>query len=133
MKITNKTKEAFRKLYGKPMTEREIREKIKKVKDFIKLRDSIKTPSNSWLVHLNSIEEAKSIIDEFQIKNETNNALWDYFHIIVWHKGLCLIRWIIENKSLAKQLSSYEWISDVPENLDKKVRKSIKDISKNYN
>lgn len=54
------------------------------------------------------------------------NAFWEYLHLIIWHKGIDRVDWILQNKSLVNEIIKYESKIHVPDELDERIWNSIR-------
>jgi hypothetical protein len=70
------------------------------------------------------IKDAYDYLMSLEIPS-VGNALWDYLHLMIWHQGIDRVDWILSNKELIQEIIKYEWKTQVPEEIDKKVWETV--------
>ena len=68
--------------------------------------------SDAWGSYLKIVEDSREAIDKIMTGKPMGLLLNQYIHALVWHKGVCIARWIIENKDLVRKLNNIKRFSD---------------------
>ena len=63
-----------------------------------------KYAENSWESYKALVKKADKVLDGKPVNANLNGII----HSLIWHRGLCPARWILENVDLIKRLSSRE-------------------------
>ena len=58
--------------------------------------------------------------------DSVNNALWNYFHKLIWHYGIDRVGWILNNKELIEEIIKYDDSEKIPKEIEDKYWESVK-------
>ena len=86
---------------------------------------------NHWASYLDRVKEADKIIAEVLNGKPMNANLDTIIHSLIWHRGLCVTRWILSNQELVKRINGLKQPSPGDLALIKlEVEASIKKLTK---
>ena len=92
----------------------------------------MKTSSNSWESFRNFYNKADKAIQDILQGEPMGVWLDKVIHELIWHDGVCVVRWIDENKELVSKISKIANGEDF-EKLLPEIRLSVMRLSKNNN
>jgi hypothetical protein len=83
-------------------------------------------PENSWKLYLETVEKADAAIGEIVDDRPMGPLLNQFLHLLAFQQGVCLARWVNQNKDLVRRLNSIQ--SFTKEEFDEiaaEVKKSV--------
>jgi len=70
------------------------------------------------------IKEAYDYLMTLEISS-TENALWKFLHLLIWHKGIDRVDWILQNKQLIGEIIKYNYNEKIPDHIVDRFWKSV--------
>lgn len=73
---------------------------------------------------LRAIKQAYEYIMTLELSSD--NALWQLLHILIWHKGIDRVGWILENKVLIEEIIKFDCDEALPTEIMDRYWESVR-------
>jgi len=86
-------------------------------------------PENSWQLYLETVEKATANINEILDGKPMGSLLNQFLYSMVFHHGVCVARWVNNNRDLAVRLNAImSFTKEEFERLSREVQDSVEKL-----